>query len=144
LAEVMLNHLGRGRLRAWSAGSQPTGAVNPRAFKTLEAMGMSAEGVRSKSWEEFARDDAPRMDAVVTVCDNAANETCPIWPGRPARAHWGVADPASVEGSETDKLRAFGEAAATLRRRIEFLLRAPVEALDEKGLGEALRDAAPR
>src|SRR5688572_10319451 len=98
LAEVLLNHFGKGRFRAFSAGSHPGGQVNPLAIKTLQDAGLDVKGLRSKSWDEFAGEDAPRMDFILTVCDSAAGESCPIWPGKPITAHWGVADPAAVKG----------------------------------------------
>lgn len=123
MAEVMLNHLGEGRFHAYSAGSHPAGRVNPLAIETLDAMGMPAEGMRSKSWDEFAAPGAPSMDFIVTVCDNAAGETCPAWPGKPVTAHWSVEDPAAVQGSEEQKRAAFRDAAALLHRRVELLAR---------------------
>jgi arsenate reductase (thioredoxin) len=122
MAEGMLNHLGHGRFRAYSAGSHPTGRVNPLALETLERMGMAVNDARSKSWEEFAAPGAPAIDYVITVCDNAAGETCPIWPGKPAKAHWGVDDPAAVTGSEDQKRAAFRHAAEFLKLRIERLI----------------------
>ena len=122
LAEAMLNHLGRGRFRAFSAGSHPAGAVNPFSLETLAGMGIAAPDARSKSWDEFAAPGAPPIDIVITVCDNAAGESCPVWPGRPLTAHWGVDDPARVQGSDEEKRAAFREAAQALRRRIETLL----------------------
>lgn len=119
MAEVMLNHLGRGRFRAFSAGSHPSGTVNPYAVETMRAMGFEAEGLRSKAWDEFAAPGAPPIDFVITVCDNAAGEACPIWPGKPAKLHWGVADPAAVGGSDDEKRSAFRAAAQILRQRIE-------------------------
>lgn len=125
MAEAMLNHLGGGRFRAYSAGSHPTGKVNPLAVETLASAGFPAEGLRSKSWDEFARPGAPQMDFILTVCDSAAGEVCPIWPGKPITAHWGVPDPAAVEGSDEAQRTAFRGAAATLRRRIESLVADP-------------------
>ena len=142
MAEVMLNHLGRGRLRAFSAGSHPTGTVNPFALETLERMGMKLSAVRSKSWEEFAAPGAPGappIDFVFTVCDNAAGEACPIWPGKPVIAHWGVDDPAAVEGNDDEKRAAFGRAAAILRRRIERLLELETEDLEPEKLRAKLQ-----
>jgi arsenate reductase len=130
IAEVMMNHLGRGRFRAYSAGSHPTGKVNPHAIETLRSAGLPIAGLRSKSWDEFARPGAPAMDFILTVCDNAAGEACPVWPGKPVTAHWGVPDPAAVEGSDEDKRSAFRNAATTLRRRIELIAGLPVEKLD--------------
>jgi len=121
LAEALMNHLGAGRYRAFSAGSSPKGAVHPRALETLKAHGLPATGYRSKSWNEFARDGAPTMDVIVTVCDNAANEACPMWPGRPATAHWSLPDPAAVEGVEEQR-QAFENTYRDLERRISAFL----------------------
>ena len=134
LAEAMLNRLGAGRFRAYSAGSHPNGRVNPYALALLSEGGYETKGLRSKSWEEFARADAPRIDLVITVCDNAAAEVCPVWPGKPVTAHWGVADPAAVEGSEEARRAAFRDAAALLRRRVELLVNLPLEKLDALAL----------
>ena len=140
MAEVMLNHLGRGRFKAYSAGSHPSGRVNPYSVETLRHLGMATEGLRSKAWDEFAAPGAPPIDFVITVCDNAAGEVCPVWPGKPVTAHWGVADPAAVEGSDEDKRRAFRDAAAILRRRIELLLALPLEKLDLSALKGKVRE----
>lgn len=140
MAEVMLNHLGRGRFRAYSAGSHPSGKVNPYSIETLRQLGMATEGLRSKAWDEFAAPGAPPIDFVITVCDNAAGEVCPVWPGKPVTAHWGVADPAAVEGSDEDKRRAFRDAAAILKRRIEQLLALPLEKLDLSALKGKVRE----
>ena len=113
LSEALINHLGQGRFRAHSAGSKPTGRVNPLAVRALEERGVPTAGLRSKSWDEFSAPGAPVMDIVITVCDNAAGETCPLWPGTPARAHWGLADPAAATGSEEQRLAAFRD---TLRQ----------------------------
>jgi arsenate reductase len=134
LAEGLLNHLGRGRFRAFSAGSQPKGTVNPFALDELRQAGLPAEGFRSKSWDEFAAPGAPVMDFVFTVCDNAANEPCPVWPGHPMTAHWGVEDPAAVEGTDDAKRFAFRRAATALRRRIELFLSLPMDKLDRLAL----------
>jgi protein-tyrosine-phosphatase len=134
LAEGILNALGRGRFRAFSAGSHPKGIVNPLALEELRKAGLPVDGLRSKSWDEFAAPGAPSMDFVFTVCDNAAKETCPVWPGQPMTAHWGVEDPAAVTGTEEEKRRAFRTAATALRRRIELFLSLPVEKLDRMGL----------
>ena len=130
LAEATLNDLGRERFKAFSAGSRPGGIVNPFALELLTLRSHPAEGMRSKSWDEFATSGAPQMDFIITVCDNAAGETCPFWPGHPASAHWGVEDPAAVEGSDDDKRAAFATAYAILRRRIELLLALPLDQLD--------------
>lgn len=122
LAEAYLNHAARGRYRAYSAGSHPNGKVNPFALELLGALDIPAPSARSKSWDEFARPGAPRIDLVVTVCDSAAAEVCPIWPGRPTKAHWGVPDPAAVQGSDEEKRRAFRDAFTALSRRIDLFL----------------------
>ena len=144
LAEALLNHLGRERFKAYSAGSHPTGKVNPLAVETLRASAIPTDGLRSKAWDEFAQPGAPAMDFIFTVCDSAAGETCPIWPGRPMSAHWGVPDPAAVEGTEAEKRRAFGDAARILRRRIELLLTLPVDKLDASSLRTRLREIGQR
>lgn len=141
LAEVLLNHYGRGRFKAFSAGSHPGGQVNPLAIKTLQDAGLDTSGLRSKSWDEFSVPGAPHMDFILTVCDNAAGEVCPIWPGRPITAHWGVADPAAVQGTDAERMRAFVDAAAILRRRIEYLVALSDEKLG-KLAGEELRKAS--
>ena len=122
MAEALLNHLGSGRFRAFSAGSHPNGVVNPWSLETLRGFGLPTEGYRSKNWDEFARPGAPAMDLIVTVCDNAAGEVCPIWPGKPMTAHWSVADPAAVQGDDAAKRRAFLDAATILRGHIEQLV----------------------
>ena len=134
LAEVQLNVLGRGRFKAFSAGSHPGGTVNPYAIEFLASVGMPTEGLRSKSWDTFATPDAPRMDYVLTVCDQAAGEQCPFWPGQPMSAHWGIADPAAVDGSDEAKRRAFKDAATTLRKRIELFVALPTATLDRMSL----------
>jgi len=130
MAEALLNTLGADRFRAFSAGSQPSGRVQPMAAELARSLGYPAERLRSKSWDEFARADAPEMDLVITVCDNAAGETCPIWPGQPTLAHWGVPDPVTENGDEDARRRAFVGAFATLRKRIELLLALPLDKLD--------------
>ena len=130
LAEGLLNHLGAPRFKAHSAGSHPTGSVNPHALDALRALRIPAGGYRSKNWDEFAQPGAPRLDFVFTVCDNAAGEACPFWPGQPATAHWGVPDPAAVLGNDDEKARAFIATALTLMRRIELMLALPIERLD--------------
>jgi len=122
LSEALINHLGQGRFRAHSAGSKPAGRVNPLAVRVLEEHGVPTAGLRSKSWDEFAGSSAPAMDIVITVCDNAAGETCPLWPGTPARVHWGLADPASVAGTEAQKLRAFRETHRQVEARVKRLV----------------------
>ncbi len=134
LAEGILQHLGKGRFRAFSAGSHPKGVVNPFALEELRRSGLPAEGFRSKSWDEFAKPGAPGMDFVFTVCDNAANETCPVWIGHPMTAHWGVEDPAAVAGTDEAKRAAFRKAAVALRRRIELFLSLPLASLDKLAL----------
>jgi protein-tyrosine-phosphatase len=122
MAEVLMNHAGRGRFKAHSAGSHPNGKVNPFSLETLKSLGLPTHGLRSKSWDEFAKPGAPPIDFVITVCDNAAAEACPVWPGRPVTAHWGIEDPAAVEGPDEKKRAAFRDAAAILRGRIEGFL----------------------
>jgi protein-tyrosine-phosphatase len=140
MAEVMLNHLGHGRFRAFSAGSHPGGKVNPFAVETMEAAGLPVDGLRSKSWDEFAAPGAPPIDFIFTVCDNAAAEVCPVWPGKPTTAHWGVSDPAAVEGLDERKRAAFREAATVLRRRIELFLSLPIENLERLSLQAKLKE----
>ncbi len=132
--EVILNQLGRGRFRAYSAGSHPRGKVHPRTLALLKQLHFSTDGLRSKSWDEFAQPGAPRLDFVVTVCDNAANEVCPIWPGQPMTAHWGVPDPAAVEGTDEKVSRAFSDAFMMLNRRISIFVSLPLEKLDRLSL----------
>ncbi len=140
LAEAMLNHRGNGRFKAYSAGSHPNGTVNPRALQLLERTGMSTEGLRSKGWDEFALPGAPALDFVFTVCDNAAGEVCPIWPGQPMTAHWGQLDPAAVEGTELEKTNAFRDAQRMLERRIILFTSRPLESLYRLALGTRIRD----
>ena len=139
MAEALMNHIGRGRFHAYSAGSFPTGKVNPLALELLDTGRLPHEGARSKSWDEFAKPGAPQMDFILTVCDNAAGEVCPIWPGKPITAHWGVPDPAAVEGPEDAKRAAFVAAAAMLRRRIELLVNLPEEKLEAMGIKAQLQ-----
>ncbi len=131
LAEALLNHLGQGRFHAYSAGSHPTGQVNPYALKLLSAQGLPTEGLRSKSWDEFAQPDAPSIDFVFTVCGNAAGETCPIWPGQPMKAHWGVDDPAAVTGDDVQRMLAFRKAFRELENRIKIFVSLPIQSLDK-------------
>jgi protein-tyrosine-phosphatase len=140
LAEAVMNHLGRGRFKAYSAGSLPTGVVNPLAIEALKQLRLPTEGYRSKGWEEFAEEDAPHLDFVFTVCDKAANEVCPVWPGQPMTAHWGMSDPAAVEGTAEEKRKAFINTASLLRRRIELMLALPLASLDRLSLQQAVRD----
>lgn len=138
LAEGILARDGQGKFRAYSAGSQPKGMVNPFAIKVLQNFGYSTEGLSSKSWDVFASSDAPKMDFVFTVCDNAAGETCPLWPGQPMTAHWGIEDPASVEGTDLDKERAFIEAFRFMRNRIQAFISLPMSAIDKLALKQEL------
>jgi arsenate reductase (thioredoxin) len=134
LAEAILNKLGKGKFVAYSAGSDPKGAVNPHTIALLERLDYSTEGLRSKSWDEFAQPGSPDLDFVFTVCDNAANEVCPVWPGQPMTAHWGVPDPAAVSGGAREVERAFKEAYQVLQRRIELFANLPVKSLDRMSL----------
>lgn len=134
LAEALLNHKGRPFFHAFSAGSHPTGHVNPYALKQLEIVGLPVAGLRSKSWDEFAKPGAPQMHFVFTVCDNAAAEVCPVWPGQPVTAHWGVPDPAAAVGSTEQIERAFREAFVTLDRRIALFLSLPLASLSQLAL----------
>ncbi len=140
LAESILNKDGAGRFRAFSAGSQPKDAVNPFALKVLGSFEYPTDGFRSKSWEEFAQPGAPVMDFVFTVCDNAAGESCPIWPGQPMTAHWGVEDPAAVEGPDIEKEKAFVAAFRYMRNRISVFTALPMASLDKAALGTKLRE----
>jgi arsenate reductase len=140
LAESILRKEGRGRFRSFSAGSQPKGAVSPFALKVLLHMDYPVDDLRSKSWEEFARADAPVMDFVFTVCDNAAGEACPIWPGQPMTAHWGIEDPAAVEGTNLEKEAAFVAAFRYLKNRIAAFASLPFSSIDTLSLGTRLRD----
>ena len=140
MAEALLNMLGEGRFRAFSAGSRPGGKVQPEAAELAQSLGYPAERMRSKNWDEFAAAGAPEMDMVITVCDNAAGESCPVWPGHPAVAHWGVPDPARVDDSEDRRRRAFVSAFATLRRRVELLIALPLDKLDRLAAQGKLRE----
>ena len=144
IAEALLNALGGGRFRAWSAGSHPAGLVNPFALKTLAAMHLPTEGYRSKDWQEFAEPGAPSMDFVFTVCDRAAGETCPVWPGQPMTAHWGVPDPLEFQGSDEQMAKVFWDTAMVLKRRIEYLLVLPIRSLDRLALQRQLQDIGER
>jgi arsenate reductase (thioredoxin) len=134
LAEAIMNQKGRPNFTACSAGSHPTGAVRPEALRQLEAAHLPTAGLRSKSWDEFAKPDAPRIDFVFTVCDNAANEVCPIWPGQPMTAHWGIPDPAAVQGTAEQIEKAFRDAFFLLDRRISLFLSLPLATLDRFSL----------
>ena len=134
MAEKLLDHWGKGKFKTFSAGSHPSGTVNPFAIELLKSKGLSTEGLRSKSWDEFAKPDAPHLDFVFTVCDNAAGEVCPYWPGQPMTAHWGVEDPAAVEGSDEVKLRAFRKIATYLENRIKIFTSLRIESLDSMSL----------
>jgi arsenate reductase len=139
LAETILNHVGKGRFKAYSAGSHPNGQVNPYAIKYLQQQGLPTEGLRSKSWDEFAGADAPHFDFIITVCDNAAGEVCPVWPGKPTSGHWGIEDPAAVEGTDAEKLAAFSVAFALLNRRISLLINLPDAKLQAQAIKQELQ-----
>jgi arsenate reductase len=139
LGEVLFNTLGKGQFKAYSAGSKPAGKVNPGALEWLQANGHSAEGLRSKSWDEFAAPGAPEFDFIFTVCDNAAGEACPLWLGKPATAHWGIPDPAHIEGNEARRA-AFNRAAEQLARRIQLFMSLPIGKLDKLTLKEKLAE----
>ena len=140
LAEVLLNSRGQGRFKAYSAGSQPVGRVNPHALEFLRRAGLPTEGLRSKSWDEFAQPGAPSLDFVFTVCDNAAHEVCPIWPGQPVTAHWGLPDPAAVQGSDADKQQAFRDTFVALDRRIGLFTSLPIAGLDQLALARRVAE----
>ena len=138
LAETILNHTGKGRFKAYSAGSHPNGRVNPYALKYLQQQGLPTEGLRSKSWDEFGGTDALHFDFIITVCDNAAGEVCPVWPGKPTSGHWGIEDPAAVEGTDAEKLAAFSVAFALLSRRISLLINLPDAKLQAQAIKQEL------
>ena len=140
LSEAILNKIGAGKFSAFSAGSQPRGAVNPNTLKLLKGLGYDTSDFRSKSWDEFAKPGAPEIDFIFTVCDDAAGEVCPVWPGKPMTAHWGVADPSAVKGSEIEVARAFQEAYRLLYRRIELFAALPIRGLDTMTLKARLRE----
>jgi arsenate reductase len=131
LGEMLFNHLGQGRIKAWSAGSRPAGQVNPVAIETLHKHGIPCTGARSKTWDEFAAPSAPTLDFIFTVCGNAAQEACPVWPGHPATAHWGIPDPAHVEPLDARR-EAFEEAYQSLKKRIEAFLALPLETMSRE------------
>ncbi len=140
IAEGLLNQLGSSRFKAFSAGSHPKGAVNSFALETLRTLHIEDRGYSSKSWGEFAKDGAAPMDFVITVCDQAAGEMCPVWPGQPITAHWGLPDPAAVEGTDEEKRRAFMDTAVTLKRRIEFMLSLPMDKLERMAIQHEMRN----
>jgi arsenate reductase len=139
LAESLLNTLGKGKFRAFSAGSFPKGRVHPLALDLVKRMNLPSDGLRSKSWDEFAAPQAPRLDFIFTVCDNAAGEVCPVWPGKPVTAHWGIADPAAVEGSKRERAFAFRKALKELETRIKHFTQLPIASLDQTTLSDKLR-----
>lgn len=139
MAEALVTSLGQGRFKGYSAGSKPTGKVNPFAIEQVARIGYPVEGLRSKSWDEFAAPGAPRMDFIITVCDNAAGETCPIWPGHPATAHWGFEDPAAVEGGSDARRAAFERIFRQIEARIKDFASLPLEALGPQAIQEAIR-----
>lgn len=140
LAEAILSEIGEGRFRAFSAGSQPRGEVNPAALDVLRSLGHPVQDLRSKSWDEFAEPGAPKLDFVFTVCDNAAGEVCPIWPGQPVTAHWGIPDPAAVEGSEAEIHAAFFDAYRQLKNRISLFTALPIASIDRLSLRHRLAE----
>lgn len=140
LAEAIMNAVGRGMFRAYSAGSFPKREVHPMALELLKKSGHPTDGLRSKSWDEFAAPDAPKLDFVFTVCDNAANEVCPVWPGQPMSAHWGLPDPAAVEGMETERGLAFADTYRMLTNRIRIFTSLPLRSLDELSLQSRLNE----
>jgi len=144
LAEGLLNSMGRGRFVAHSAGSHPSGTINPFALKTLASMHIPSDGYRSKDWEEFAKPGAPELDFVFTVCDNAAGEVCPVWPGQPMTAHWGVPDPSAIAGTDEQNAKAFWDTAVILKRRIELMLALPLHSLDKMAIQREIKDIGTR
>jgi arsenate reductase len=139
MAEALATIMGQGRFRGYSAGSKPTGRVNPFAAELVQAAGYPAEALRSKSWDEFAQPDAPAMDIIITVCDNAAGEACPVWPGHPATAHWGFEDPAAVEGSDADKRAAFAHVYGQIAARMQAFVDLPWDTMDGAAMRAAVR-----
>ncbi|WP_269533669.1 arsenate reductase ArsC [Chitinimonas sp. BJYL2] len=142
LSEGLLNQIGQGRFKAYSAGSMPSGKVNPFALATLEKLGIDTTGMRSKTWDEFAEAGAPQMDFIFTVCDNAAGEVCPIWPGHPTTAHWGFADPSATEGDDAAKLAAFAHTASLISNRLRLFTSLPIDKLDKLALKAELQRLA--
>jgi arsenate reductase (thioredoxin) len=139
LAEALFNTLGTGQFKAYSAGSHPTGRVNPYAIEQVMALGYPVDGLRSKSWDEFAQADSPQMDFIVTVCDNAAGEVCPLWPGQPVTAHWGFPDPAAVVGTDEEKRAAFATTLRQIRNRVQLFLNLPLETVDQMAIESRMR-----
>lgn len=144
MAEALLNYLGKGRFKAYSAGSHPTGVVNPSALATLSELHLPTDGLRSKNWDEFAGPDAPRFDLVLTVCDNAAGEVCPVWAGQPMTAHWGVPDPAAFDGPDDRRAKVFLDTALALKKRIELMLALPLERLDRLAMQREVKSIGTR
>ncbi len=140
MAEVIINYVGRGKFKGFSAGSQPATVPNPIALATLQRLHFPTDGLYSKNWDEFAKPDAPVMDFVITVCDNAAGEVCPVWPGQPMTAHWGVEDPSQFQGTDEEKSREFVRVANILKRRIELFASLPLEKLDRLSLHRQVKD----
>lgn len=144
MAEALLNKHGKGRFKAFSAGSFPSGRVNPFVEALLQRMGFDTSGFRSKNWNEFAKPGAPAMHFVFTVCDQAAGEVCPVWPGQPMTAHWGVADPAAFQGTDEQKTKVFWDTASIIKRRIELMLSLPLATLDKVSIQREIRDIGTR
>jgi arsenate reductase len=144
MAEAIINHVGGGRFKGFSAGSQPAKAPNPMALETLRRLRFPIDGAYSKSWDDFGKPEAPTMDFVLTVCDDAAGEVCPIWPGQPITAHWGVEDPSRFEGTDDAKHHEFARVANLLKRRIELFTSLPLEKLDRRKLEQTMRDIGKR
>jgi arsenate reductase len=144
IAEGLLNEMGGGRFRAWSAGSHPKGTVHPMALAVLAEHRIPTDGFRSKSWEEFAQPEAPQMDFVFTVCDQAAGEVCPVWPGQPMTAHWGMPDPAAVQGDADTQSRAFLDTFVTMQRRLRLMLSLPLASLDALAIKKEIKDIGTR
>jgi arsenate reductase len=140
MGEALFNTMGAGRFKAYSAGSHPTGKVNPFAIEQVQRLGYPVEGLRSKSWDEFAQPDAPQMDFVITVCDKAAGEVCPFWPGQPVTAHWGFPDPAAVVGTDEEKRAAFAKTQREIRTRVQLFLSLPLESLDRMTIEKQVRE----
>ncbi|MBC7621563.1 MAG: arsenate reductase ArsC [Candidatus Saccharibacteria bacterium] len=146
LAEATLNHIGVGRFKGFSAGSSPRANQQPHpiGLQTLRHAGISTEGLRSKNWDEFALTDAPHMDLIITVCDNAAGEVCPYWPGKPASAHWGYADPSAGDGTDAEKAEAFKATLHAIRRRLDLLVNLPTDKLEAMAIGQSAKDLSTR